>query len=78
MNTITYTYRGEVERGNGKPGYDWHAGYSETTPEGHALAPWMTYRECLADAKARGCKAVCIIPVPPARAAATPESDGDK
>lgn len=25
---IEYHYRGQVERGNGKPGYDWHNGYS--------------------------------------------------
>lgn len=52
--TITYTYRGQVERGNGKPGYDWHRGYSETTESGGILCPWMTRAECIADAKGRG------------------------
>lgn len=58
MNTITYIYRGQVERGDGKPGYDWHAAYSETSPEGQVLYPWMTHAECLADAKSRHARAV--------------------
>jgi hypothetical protein len=35
---------GEVERGNGKPGYDWHSAYSEVTADGYTqpstLAEW--------------------------------------
>lgn len=51
---IVYHYRGTVERGNGKPGYDQHAGYSENAADGSATFPWMTRRECQADARARG------------------------
>lgn len=55
---ITYTYRGQVERGtaterNPRLGYRWYAGYTEDP----ATAPWMTYRECQADAKARNASA---------------------
>lgn len=57
MKTITYYYRGGVERGNGKPGYDWHDGYSPNNEQGQMTAPWMTYRECQADAKAKGATA---------------------
>ena len=57
MQTITYTFRGRVERGNGQPGYDWRDGYSETTAEGKVSFPWMTRGECQKDAKARGCTA---------------------
>lgn len=60
MNTITYTYRGPVERGNGKPGYDWHDGYSETTDTGAVLYPWMTFRECQQDARKRNACAVFV------------------
>lgn len=35
---------GQVERGNGKPGYDWHPAYSEVTPTGESqpltLSDW--------------------------------------
>lgn len=56
MNTITYFYRGGVERGTGA-GYDWHNGYSEAGPDGEILYPWMTARECQREAKARGATA---------------------
>lgn len=54
---ITYTYRGEVERGNGKPGYSRFSGYSETAEDGSVHYPWMTYRECQQAAKAQGATA---------------------
>lgn len=57
MNAITYIYRGGVERGTGGPGYKWHDGFSETTDAGGILYPWMTARECQADAKAKGTRA---------------------
>ena len=57
MRELDYTYRGGVERGTGR-GYKWHNGYSETSEDGSTLYPWMTARECQADAKARGFKAV--------------------
>lgn len=55
MKTITYTYRGGVKRGSN---YHWEDGYSETTPDGGVLYPWMTRKECIADAKTKGCKAI--------------------
>ena len=61
MSAINYHYRGRIERGNGKPGYNWHPGYSETTADGGECSPWMTRRECLADARTRGAKAVFFI-----------------
>jgi hypothetical protein len=57
MKTVTYFYRGKVERGNGKPGYDWHNGYSETAADGSVTYPWLTRRECIADAQSQGAKA---------------------
>lgn len=55
---ITYYYRGEVERGNGKPGYDWHPAWSANNEEGRALYPWLTRKECLEDAKRQGATAI--------------------
>lgn len=57
MKTIVYHHRGQVERGNGKSGYDWHDGYSENAEDGSATFPWMTKAECRQDAKAQGAKA---------------------
>ena len=54
MNTIVYTYRGEVERGTGR-GYRWRPAYSETV-NGAIVYPWMTRRECQEDARARGAR----------------------
>ena len=51
---VVYVYRGQVERGSR---YAWREGYSETTADGGILYPWMTYRECQADAKRRGARA---------------------
>lgn len=56
--TITYQHRGQIERGTGEPGYNWHEGYSETNEAGDVLYPWLTRSECHTEAKARGCKAV--------------------
>lgn len=53
MKTITYFYRGGVERGTGK-GYQWRNGYSENSADGSVVYPWMTRRECEADARTRG------------------------
>ena len=51
---ITYVYRGQVERAStshGKPSYAWHDGYSQDSAEGFVTYPWMTRRECQADAR---------------------------
>lgn len=58
--TIIYYHVGKVERGNGKPGYDWHEGYS-TAPDGSSQ-PWQTYRECQREAKSEGAKAIFAKP----------------
>ena len=65
--TIEYTYRGNVERGRPRktargwrPSYRWFAGYSESTADGAESQPGMTYRECQADARARGARAVFV------------------
>lgn len=50
LRPIHYHYAGLVERGNGRPGYDWHDGYSEN---GNTY-PWLTKRECRHEAAARG------------------------
>ncbi|MFA6234130.1 MAG: hypothetical protein WC824_08090 [Bacteroidota bacterium] len=59
--TITYKYRGMIERGigncNTRPGYAWHEGYSEDGENGRGLMGWMTKEECRTDAKSRGSKA---------------------
>lgn len=59
--TTVYVYRGRVERlpAPGCPGL-WKDGYSSNGPGGGILYPWMTYRECQAEAKAQGCKAVFV------------------
>lgn len=58
--TITYHYRGMIERGNGKPGYTWHEGWSENSESGHPLYGWMTKRECQKEARDQGAKAVFV------------------
>ena len=56
---IRYYYRvGMVERGNGKPGYDWLDGYS-TEPNGHSQ-PWLTFRECQREAKSDNVRAIFL------------------
>ena len=67
--SVTYKYRGQTERDPGrsfpnhhKTGYRWLGSYSEDSPEGYPLYPWMTRNECLDDAKARGLKAKFVRP----------------
>lgn len=55
MTTITYFYRGPIERSR-----RWCYGYSANGPGGGTLYPWMTKRECYADARAQGCQAVFV------------------
>jgi hypothetical protein len=71
---IVYNYRGLVERGTGGPGYDWREGYSETAPDGGILYPWMTKRECQADARAKDAQAVFMRESRPAPLTWTPET----
>lgn len=54
--TVTYYLRGTVERGR-----DYHLlpAYSEQGEYGD-VQPWMTYRECYADAKSQGARAIII------------------
>lgn len=73
MKTITYTYRGQIERG---ADYHWCDGYSETTAEGHVLYPWMTRQECQRDAKAQGAKAQFYTPPGPGAKRFEPEVEG--
>lgn len=44
-------------------GYRWHSGYSETPADGGVCYPWMTHRECQAEAKAKGAFARFEMPV---------------
>jgi hypothetical protein len=53
--TIVYTYRGPIERG---ARYEWRDGYSATGAGGGILYPWMTKRECQANARSQGKRAV--------------------
>ena len=68
--TITYTYRGGVERG---PRYDWHDGYSETGPNGEVYFPWMTRSECQRDARSQGAQAIFYTPPGPGAKRFEPE-----
>jgi len=52
---IKYYYRGMTESLR----YNWIEGYSEGEND-IVSYPWMGKRQCQADAKARGCKAVFI------------------
>lgn len=76
--TITYVYRGQVERGclvngrHGRPSYRWHDGYSQETEQG-PLYPWLTRAECLKDAKSQGCKALFYTPPGPGEKRFEPE-----
>lgn len=54
---IIYYYRGPIERLYLRGG-KWIDGYSENGPFGEVRYPWCGKRECQADAKARGCRAV--------------------
>jgi hypothetical protein len=53
--TITYYYRGEIERGG-----HWAEGWSENSEDGLPLYPWSTKRECQHAAKLQGSKAVFV------------------
>ena len=57
VKTITYHYRGLIERG---PRYDWREGYSAVGENGGVLYPWSTKRECQREAKKQGKKAVFV------------------
>ena len=54
---IFYLERGMIERG---PRYEWRMGYSENGENGAETQPWLTWRECQADAKQRGKRAVFV------------------
>ena len=56
QETITYHYRGHIERGNGRS-YAWRDGYSEAGEGGGVMYPWSTKSECQQEAKAKGCRA---------------------
>ena len=58
---VTYYRRGMVERwiGTGKSRrIVWQSAYSGVGPDGGVLYPWMTIRECRADAQPRGLRVV--------------------
>jgi hypothetical protein len=67
---ITYTYRGQIERG---PDYHWIDGYSETAEDEGVLYPWMTRRECQQDARAKGAVAQFYTPPGPGAKRFEPE-----
>jgi hypothetical protein len=60
QHTLHFTYRGQIERGTGGPGYKWMDGYSLTGAKGEVFYPWMTRRECQQSAARIGCTAVFI------------------
>ncbi len=62
MTGVILFVRGDlIERGNGKPGYDWKQGYNEMNPDnGCLIFPGMTRREAQTYAKAQGKKAKFI------------------
>lgn len=61
IKLIEYIYRGKVERWSpSKRSYVWHNGYSQNGESGGVLYPWMTVRECQADAKAQGGRATFV------------------
>lgn len=54
-----YFRRGHVERWvPSRRRYEWREAYSPNSAEGLPTAPWSTYRECQAEAKADGVRAV--------------------
>jgi len=55
--TITYYYRGLIERGSD---YHWTKGYSANSDDNLPLYPWETFRECQRDAKLKGARAVFV------------------
>ena len=60
---------GQVEVGNGKPGYDWRAAYSQRTLQG--VSNPLTLRQWRAIAKRDGCELV----VCPTEKAAMPQAE---
>lgn len=61
MAESKFKYRGGVERWHpSKRRYAWRAGYSEDGSRGGVLYPWMTFSECIAQAKMEGKKAVFV------------------
>lgn len=57
--TITYYYRGNVERWYGHR-CKWLDGYSPNGPGGREQQPWMTKDECRDDAKKQGARAMFV------------------
>jgi hypothetical protein len=57
MKTITYYYRGQIERGKNYKRVD---GYSANSIDGLTEYPWLSYRESQRYAKSRGCKALFV------------------
>ena len=56
---IRYYLRGRVEVLSGGR-YRAAQGYSEQTPDGRPLYPWLTKKECKQAADAIGCRAVFV------------------
>lgn len=52
---IVYYERGTIESGRNRL-----VGYSANGPNGGPLYPWMSYVECVRDAKAQGGRAVFV------------------
>lgn len=56
--SITYYYRGDIERWDSKRrSYVWKRGYSERGSSGGPLYPWLTKSECKDDARSQGQRA---------------------
>ena len=63
MKTITYHYRGDIERtvvNRRSRNIEWREGYSADGDNGGVLYPWMTKTACRADAKAQDAEAVFV------------------
>lgn len=59
MVTVTYVYRGRIERWSAsRRSYVWRRGYSATGESGGPLYPWSTKAECRAEARRDGATAV--------------------
>ena len=58
--TSIYTYRGQIERRTATR-IEWRTGYSAISEDGNVIYPFMTKRECQADAKAQCKRAVFVI-----------------
>lgn len=65
---LIFYRRGAVERArrdHGAPAYRWCEGWSENSPTGGALYPWLTKREAYAQARKAGATAVFMDPPHP-------------